>query len=74
MASDATAPPSIGRRSGRLHADPPRFALASQRSQVTPLRIAFHAGFADADGRKYDRRPRNENVAEVYLYRLTARR
>ncbi len=31
------------------------------------------ARFADAYENKYDRRPRNENVAEVYLYRLSAR-
>ena len=31
------------------------------------------ARFADAYEAKYDRRPRNENVAEAYLYRLSAR-
>jgi len=30
-------------------------------------------GFADAYERKYGRRPRNENVAEVYLFRLGPR-
>lgn len=29
--------------------------------------------FSDAYEKKYDRRPRNENVAEAYLFRLTAR-
>jgi hypothetical protein len=29
--------------------------------------------FADAYEKKYDRRPRNENVAEVYLFRLGPR-
>ena len=29
--------------------------------------------FSDAYERKYGRRPRNENVAEVYLFRLAAR-
>jgi hypothetical protein len=29
--------------------------------------------FADAYERKYDRRPRNETIAEVYLYRLASR-
>lgn len=29
--------------------------------------------FSDAYERKYDRRPRNENVAEAYLYRLVPR-
>ena len=29
--------------------------------------------FSDAYERKYDRRPRNENFAEVYLFRLAAR-
>ncbi len=31
------------------------------------------ARFSDAYEKKYDRRPRNENVAEVYLYGLSAR-
>jgi len=31
------------------------------------------ARFSDAYEKKYDRRPRNENVAEAYLFRLTAR-
>tara|TARA_R110002111_G_scaffold214831_1_gene277675 strand:+ start:105 stop:548 length:444 start_codon:yes stop_codon:yes gene_type:complete len=31
------------------------------------------ARFSDAYEKKYDRRPRNENVAEVYLFRLTPR-
>ena len=31
------------------------------------------ARFADAYEEKYDRRPRNENVSEVYLFRLAAR-
>lgn len=29
--------------------------------------------FADAYEKKYDRRPRNENIGEVYLFRLGAR-
>ncbi len=29
--------------------------------------------FSDAYEQKYDRRPRNENIAEVYLFRLAAR-
>lgn len=29
--------------------------------------------FSDAYERKYDRRPRNENVSEAYLFRLSAR-
>ena len=29
--------------------------------------------FSDAYERKYGRRPRNENIAEVYLFRLSAR-
>jgi hypothetical protein len=29
--------------------------------------------FSDAYEKKYERRPRNENVGEAYLYRLTAR-
>lgn len=29
--------------------------------------------FSDAYEKKYDRRPRNENVAEAYLFRLAAR-
>lgn len=34
---------------------------------------AEFAAFADAYQKKYGMRPRNENVAEVYLYRLDAR-
>lgn len=34
---------------------------------------AEFAAFADAYQKKYGMRPRNENVAEVYLYRLEAR-
>jgi hypothetical protein len=34
---------------------------------------AEFAIFADAYKKKYGTRPRNENVAEVYLYRLGAR-
>jgi hypothetical protein len=34
---------------------------------------AEFASFADAYEKKYGMRPRNENVSEVYLYRLGAR-
>jgi hypothetical protein len=43
---------------------------------LTAVRVedaAEFASFADAYQKKYGRRPRNENVAEVYLFRLGAR-
>ncbi len=47
--------------------------------RIFPLRAvrvrdaAEFARFSDAYEQKYDRRPRNENVAEVYLFRLEPR-
>jgi hypothetical protein len=53
----------------RLRVDGPVYELAASR--VT-AQDEFDR-FSDAYERKYDRRPRNENVAEAYLFRLTPR-
>ena len=58
-------------------ADPQvRGRVAGKLYPMTAVRVedpAEFATFADAYKKKYGRRPRNENVAEVYLYRLGAR-
>jgi hypothetical protein len=52
----------------RLLMDERLYTLRAER--VTGA--AEFATFADAYERRYGRRPRNENVAQVYLFRLTA--
>lgn len=60
-----------------IEADPRVRVQAGER--IFPLRairvrdVAEFARFSDAYERKYDRRPRNENVEEVWLFRLTPR-
>lgn len=60
-----------------LMADPlVRVRIAGKIYPLTAVRVedpAEFATFADAYKKKYGTRPRNENVAEVYLYRLGAR-
>lgn len=57
-----------------IEADPNVRVQAGER--IFPLRAARvrdaveFARFSDAYEKKYERRPRNENVAEVYLFRL----
>lgn len=53
----------------RLRVDDAIFELVASR--VTDA--AEFARFSDAYEQKYDRRPRNENVAEAYLFRLEPR-
>jgi hypothetical protein len=53
----------------RLRAGDDIYELAAAR--VTDA--AEFARFADAYEKKYGRRPRNENIAEVYLFRLGPR-
>jgi hypothetical protein len=53
----------------RLRAGEDIYELAAAR--VTDA--AEFASFADAYEKKYGRRPRNENIAEVYLFRLGPR-
>lgn len=53
-----------------------RVRVAGKLYPLTAVRVvepAEFAAFADAYKKKYGVRPRNENVAEVYLYRLGAR-
>ena len=53
-----------------------RVRVAGKLYPLTAVRVedpAEFATFADAYKKKYGTRPRNENVAEVYLYRLGAR-
>jgi hypothetical protein len=61
-----------------MEADPNvRLRVGDAIYELTAARVTEQGEldrFADAYERKYDRRPRNENVAEVYLYRLSARR
>ncbi|MBY0400093.1 DUF2255 family protein [Myxococcota bacterium] len=60
-----------------LIADPSaRVRVGGKLYLVTAVRVvepSEFAAFADAYKKKYGVRPRNENVAEVYLYRLGAR-
>lgn len=60
-----------------LMADPlVRVRIAGKIYPLTAVRVedpAEFASFADAYKKKYGTRPRNENVAEIYLYRLGAR-
>ena len=60
-----------------LIADPTaRVRVSGKLYPVAAVRVedpAEFAAFADAYKKKYGVRPRNENVAEVYLYRLGAR-
>lgn len=53
----------------RLRVEDVIYELAASRVEAQP---EFDR-FADAYEEKYGRRPRNENVAEVYLFRLAAR-
>ena len=61
-----------------MEADPKvRLRIDDAIYELTAARVTEQGEldrFADAYERKYDRRPRNENVAEVYLYRLAAAR
>ena len=61
-----------------MEADPNvRLRVGDAIYELSATRVTEQAEldrFADAYEKKYDRRPRNENVAEVYLYRLSARR
>ena len=53
-----------------------RLQIGSTLYELTAVRVESEeefATFADAYEVKYDLRPRNENVGEVYLYRLEAR-
>lgn len=53
-----------------------RVRVAGKLYLLTAVRVegpAEFATFADAYKKKYGTRPRNENVVEVYLYRLGAR-
>ncbi len=53
-----------------------RVRVAGKLYPLSAVRVedpAEFATFADAYKKKYGVRPRNENVAEVYLYRLGAR-
>jgi hypothetical protein len=60
-----------------LVADPlVRVRVAGKLYPMATIRVedaAEFASFADAYEKKYGMRPRNENVSEVYLYRLGAR-
>ncbi len=60
-----------------LMADPlVRVRIAGKIYPLTAVRVedsAEFATFADAYKKKYGTRPRNENVAEVYLFRLGAK-
>lgn len=60
-----------------MEADPNvRVRLAGKLYPLVATRVvdaAEFAAFADAYQKKYGTRPRNENVSEVYLYRLGAR-
>lgn len=60
-----------------LIADPlVRVRVAGKLHPLVATRVedpAEFAAFADAYEKKYGVRPRNENVSEVYLYRLDAR-
>lgn len=60
-----------------MEADPKvRLRVGDAIYDLTAARVTEQAEldrFSDAYERKYDRRPRNEKIAEVYLYRLTAR-
>lgn len=60
-----------------LEADPRlRLRVGENLYELRGTRVtdaAEFARFANAYETKYDRRPRNENVDEVYLYRLTVR-
>lgn len=60
-----------------LEADPRvRVRVGGTIYELTAARVAEQAEFdrfSDAYERKYGRRPRNENVAEAYLFRLAAR-
>lgn len=68
------------RRSGwveNLEADPDaRLRVDDSIYELVASRVEDQAEFdrfSDAYERKYGRRPRNENVSEVYLFRLAAR-
>jgi hypothetical protein len=60
-----------------LEADPnARVRVGNSIYELAAVRVADQAEFdrfADAYERKYGRRPRNENVGEAYLFRLSAR-
>lgn len=60
-----------------IEADPNvRVKAGEQIYRLHAVRVrdaAEFARFSDAYEQKYDRRPRNENVAEVYLFRLAPR-
>lgn len=60
-----------------IEADPNvRLRVDESIYELTAARVTDQAEFdrfSDAYEKKYGRRPRNENVAEVYLFRLTAR-
>ena len=60
-----------------LEADPhARLRADGKIYELSAARVADQAEFdrfSDAYEKKYGRRPRNESVAEAYLFRLTAR-
>jgi hypothetical protein len=60
-----------------IEADPNvRVRVADSIYELTAARVEEQAEFdrfSDAYEKKYGRRPRNENVAEAYLFRLRAR-
>jgi hypothetical protein len=60
-----------------IEADPyVRLRVSDSIYELAAARVTDQAEFdrfSEAYEKKYDRRPRNENVAEVYLFRLGAR-
>ena len=60
-----------------IEADPNvRLKVEESIYELTAARVTDQSEFdrfSDAYEKKYGRRPRNENVAEVYLFRLSAR-
>jgi hypothetical protein len=60
-----------------MEADPNvRLRVGDAIYELSAARVTEQAEFdrfSDAYERKYDRRPRNENVGEAYLFRLSAR-
>ncbi len=60
-----------------IESDPSvRIRIGKEIYPLTAARVtdaAEFARFSDAYEKKYDRRPRNENVAEAYLFQLTSR-
>ena len=60
-----------------LQGEEQSFYFIANLHALTTVRVGDakeFARFADAYAEKYGRRPRNENIGEIYLYRMGARR